>query len=224
MKLPRKNTLSRNIIKFIGGSANGRRAYEIERFINQSRGREWNPTKRIGAWKLSLYGYSGRPGLLKKYCIRKPTGFWHLTNEAAAILTREEGRLYYGMDARTTSILDLDVSKVQELSTNNAEIIPSNPSRVTAAYAAEDLLSSFNLLKPRDQLTASLKKVESEVVKTAEEAKTSTEVVALIHQMNDARTRSEILKQQIRSLQDDLQTSLVKVRDLESKVRGALGL
>ena len=99
--------------------------------------------------------------------------------------------MYYGIDARTSSILDLDVSKVQELSTNNAEIIPSNPSKVTAAYkyAAEDLLSSFNLLKPRDQLTASLKKVESEVVKTAEEAKTSTEVVALIRSCHES-TRS----------------------------------
>lgn len=134
--------------------------------------------------------------------------------------------MYYGIDARTSSILDLDVSKVQELSTNNAEIIPSNPSKVTAAYkyAAEDLLSSFNLLKPRDQLTASLKKVESEVVKTAEEAKTSTEVVALINQLNEARTKNELLRQRIRSLQDELQTALIHEGNLATQIKRALKL
>lgn len=71
MKFPNHDTMTFKILEFIGASRNGVRNVDVEKFIVQLQGKEWDSRRRAGMWSCSLYSDSHRLGIYERFCAQR---------------------------------------------------------------------------------------------------------------------------------------------------------
>jgi len=146
IKLPRTNTKTFKVLKFIGSNPVGVRPIDVEKFIVELSGDEWNSIKRCGAWRLSLYGYSDKQGIYKTYCT-KVNDRWFLKHETMVAMQTiiNDDKLY--ARASTTTISDFDAARVRDLSVSNAEQLPNLPARPNIPLAVVKAIEEMHAAK-----------------------------------------------------------------------------
>lgn len=178
IKLPARDTKTFKILEFIGSKPNGVRSIEVEKFIiTELSGKTWDPAKRAGGWRRSLYGYSKTAGIYKKYCVKAGDNWFLTLNTRNALIEADVAGPVY---ARASKSSIADVKNVRDLSVNNAESIAALPDRLSheiiAAVNALDIAKA-NRARARE---AAIKAANAEKAAEAAVLKSENEVLALL--------------------------------------------